>query len=305
MLKVLLLVVLTTFANLAFAEVELKVTQLKENVYALVGELSQRSEDNFGNNSTHGVIVTDEGVILIDAGGSYLGAQQIHKSIQTFTDKPVKIVINTGGQDHRWFGNDYFRKLGAIIVSSAKTQLDQKVRADSQMQRLKGLIGDSLKGTKPVISSDVFDSKKTIELGNVKLELYHFGSAHTAGDLMVWMPSKKIMFTGDIVFNNRMLGIGPAENLQSWITVFEHMENFKSELIVPGHGDPSDLVTARKNTYSYLVHLKTQISKVLEGGGDMQDALKIDQSQYDYLLNHETISGRNAQSVFEQLEFDF
>lgn len=69
--------------------------KIDDNVYALVGELSQRSKDNLANNSTHGVIVTDDGVILIDSGGSYLGAQQIHKLIQTITDKPIKVVINT------------------------------------------------------------------------------------------------------------------------------------------------------------------------------------------------------------------
>jgi hypothetical protein len=51
-----------------------------DNVYALVGELSQRSKTNLGNNSTHGVIITSKGVVLIDSGASYLGFFQIHSS---------------------------------------------------------------------------------------------------------------------------------------------------------------------------------------------------------------------------------
>jgi glyoxylase-like metal-dependent hydrolase (beta-lactamase superfamily II) len=54
-----------------------------------------------GNNSTHGVIITSKGVVLIDSGASYLGAKEIHKTIRKLTNKPIKIVINTGGQDHK------------------------------------------------------------------------------------------------------------------------------------------------------------------------------------------------------------
>lgn len=305
MLKIIVLSTLLLFSNIVFADVSLQVHKVDNNVYALVGELSQRSKDNLANNSTHGVIVTDDGVILIDSGGSYLGAQQIHKTIQTITDKSIKIVINTGGQDHRWFGNEYFQKLGARIVASNKAQRDQKARADSQMSRLDNLIGDSLKNTNPVFATEVFDSTKHIELGEVKLELHHFGPAHTVGDIVAWMPDKHIMFTGDIVFNNRMLGIGPARNFQSWINVFEKMADFKPSHIVPGHGNPSNLQEASKNTYQYLVFLKSRIAEILDKDGDMQDALKINQSNFNYLKNHESIAGKNAQWVFEQMEFDY
>ena len=305
MLKILILSTLSLFSTIIYADALLKVHKVDNNVYALVGELSQRSKDNLANNSTHGVIVTDDGVILIDSGGSYLGAQQIHKTIQTITYKPIKIVINTGGQDHRWFGNEYFQKLGARIIASKKTQDDQKARADDQMSRLEFLIGDSLKNTNPVAAPEEFDSIKNIELGNVKLELHHFGPAHTVGDIVAWMPDKQIMFTGDIVFNNRMLGIGPAKNFQSWINVFEKMAAFKPAHIVPGHGNPSDLQGASKNTYQYLVFLKSKVAEILDRDGEILDAIKIDQSKFHYLKNHESIAGKNAQWVFEQMEFDY
>ena len=80
----------------------LEVQKVADNVYALVGETTQRSPSNFGNNSTHGVIVTKEGAILIDSGASYLGAKELHQAVQTITDQPIKIVINTGGQDHQY-----------------------------------------------------------------------------------------------------------------------------------------------------------------------------------------------------------
>ena len=305
MLKTCVFVIFSLFSSVVSAEFVLKVHNIDDNVYALVGELTQRSETNLGNNSTHGVIVTDEGVILIDAGASYLGAKQIHKAIQTLTDKPIKFVINSGGQDHRWLGNDYFKELGATIVASKNAREDHKARADQQLVGLETLIGKSLKGTKPAFATEVFDSQKKITLGGVNLELYHVGSAHTLGDVFIWMPEKRIMFTGDIVYNNRMLGIGPAQNFQSWIEVFEKMASYKPKHIIPGHGDPSSLEVATKNTYEYLLFLKAKVADILDNDGEMLDALKIDQSQYHYLVNHESIAVKNAQWVFEQMEFDY
>jgi glyoxylase-like metal-dependent hydrolase (beta-lactamase superfamily II) len=305
MMKALFTIFLTLFTSSVMAQVTLEVQKVEENVYALVGELTQRSKDNLGNNSTHGVIITDEGVILIDSGASYLGAKQIHEAIQKLTNKPIKIVINSGGQDHRWLGNDYFQKLGAKIIASSKARADQKARADGEMTGLEFLIGDSLKQTNPFFATEVFDDTKQVELGGVKLDLYHFGPAHTAGDIFIHMPSKDIIFSGDIVFNDRMLGIGPAQNFQSWINVFEKMASFKPKHIIPGHGKASDLATATKNTYDYLLFLKAEIAKVLDDDGDMLKATKIDQSKFDYLKNHKSIAGKNAQWVFEQMEFDY
>ena len=286
------------------AQAELVIQKISDQIYALVGETTQRSPTNFGNNSTHGVIITNEGVVLVDSGASYLGAQEIHRAIQTLTDQPIKIVINSGGQDHRWLGNDYFLKLGARIIASDKTRQDQQARVDYHLDRLGGLIKQSLDGTVPVFAKQTFDESLKLNLGGVNLELYHFGPAHTVGDIVLWLPSEQVMFTGDVVFNDRMLGVGPARNIRSWIEVFDKMATFKPKYIVPGHGKVSDLPTATKNTQAYLKFLEAEIAKVLDNDGDMIDASRIDQSKFHFLSGHESIAARNAQWVYEQFEFD-
>jgi glyoxylase-like metal-dependent hydrolase (beta-lactamase superfamily II) len=286
------------------ANATLKVQKISQNIYALEGEITQRSEKNFGNNSTHGVIITQDGVILIDSGASYLGAHEIAQTIQSLTDKTVKIVINTGGQDHRWLGNDYFKQRGARIIASKKTRQDQIDRTDYHLNRLGSLIGKSLNGTYPVYADEVFDAQKNLNFGGMALKLYYAGSAHTVGDIFVHLPSENIIFSGDIVFNDRMLGVGPARDIKSWIQVFEKMASLNPSIIVPGHGKVSDLATASKNTYQYLLFLQQAIAEVLEEDGDLLQASKIDQSKYFYLKNHASIAGKNAQWVFEKMEFD-
>ncbi len=72
-----ILMVLLTVLLTGTAQAELITSKISENIYALIGPLSQRSADNFANNANFGVIVTNEGVVLIDTGGSLKGAEQI------------------------------------------------------------------------------------------------------------------------------------------------------------------------------------------------------------------------------------
>jgi len=288
----------------AAAEYPLKIEQVTDNVYALVGELAQRSPENLANNSTHGVIVTDEGVILVDPGGSYRGAQQIDAAIKTITDQPVRLVINSGGQDHRWFGNDYFRDRGARIITSRAALEDHRARTKQHLANLTNLIGDVLNGTEPVYADETFEDRMDLTLGDTRLELHYRGPAHTPGDIFIWLPDQRVMLTGDIIYVERMLGIGPSRDVKSWIQVFEAIAEFEPLHIVPGHGSPTDLATARRDTYDYLVYLYDNISRLVDEGADIMEATALDQSRFDYLEVSEQIAGRNAQNLYEQLELE-
>ncbi|NOY66680.1 MAG: hypothetical protein GXP13_04635 [Gammaproteobacteria bacterium] len=98
------------------------------------------SKWNFGTNATFGIIVTNEGVILIDPGASYKAARYIHDTIKTITDQPVVLVINSGGEDQRWLGNSYFKSLGACIIASRAAIKYQKVKANDQLTRVMGML---------------------------------------------------------------------------------------------------------------------------------------------------------------------
>lgn len=87
----------------------LEVQKVSENIYALVGQRGPMSKWNFGTNATFGVVITKEGVVLIDPGASDHAAKYIHKTINKITDKPIVLVINTGSEDLRWLGNAYFK----------------------------------------------------------------------------------------------------------------------------------------------------------------------------------------------------
>ncbi len=305
-LKTLLaLLVLTLPFNQSWADGKLKLQEVTEDVYAIVGELGNRTAANLGNNATFGFVVTTEGVVLIDSGGSYRGAQKIDLLIKTVTDKPVVTVINSGGQDHRWLGNGYFRKIGAEIIASEEAVNDQKARTQDQFIRLGNLVGDEvIKGTDAIYAEKTFSQQFDLILGDTIFKIRHSGQAHTPGDSFIWLPQKKVMFTGDIVYVERMLGVGTQSNSKSWIRVYETMAAYKPQYLIPGHGQATNLSQAKKDTYDYLVFLRKLVSDFMENGGDIADIGSVNQSKFNYLLNYKMISGRNAQQVFAEIEWE-
>ena len=299
----LLFVLLACFTPVMAAP--LQVQKVTDGAYALVGELGQRSPENLGNNATFGVIVTGDSVVLVDPGGSFNGAKQIHKATQSITDKPVRLVINTGGQDHRWLGNGYFKARGARIVASATAVADQRARTTDQLITLNRLVGEKLMaGTEPAHAGETFENQLELEVGGVRLVLRHTGTAHTPGDSFVWLPQKKVVFAGDIVYVERVLVVTAESRSRSWIKAFEEIAALNPEHVVPGRGPATTLARARADTYDYLVALRAQVKAFMDGGGEIYDVGKIDQSRFRHIKLYEELKGRNAQQVFQEMEWE-
>ena len=299
----LLFVVLAT--SPAWADTPLERHKVVDGVYAIVGELGNRTLANRGNNATFGLVVTSEGVVLIDSGGTYQGAQEIDLLIKDITDQAVVAVINTGGQDHRWLGNDYFKQQGAQIIASEQAVLDQNKRVQDQLISLGNLFdAEFMAQTVPLTADTTFKDYFELELGGVVMQIHHAGPAHTPGDSFVWLPQKGVMFSGDIVYVERMLGVGTQSNSKSWIKVFQTMAAYKPAYLVPGHGKPTTLAEATIDTYDYLVFLRAAIGDFIDQGREITEIGSLDQSEFVYLENFDAIAGRNAQQVFIEMEWE-
>lgn len=286
-------------------EAALQLQKINNKVYAIVGPFGNRTPENLGNNATFGFVVTNEGVVLIDSGGSYKGAAAIEQVIRQVTDQPVKIVINSGGQDHRWLGNGYFKQRGARIIASAAAVADHRARLQDQMFMLGNLIGvKALEGTEAVYAEETFADKRAFDFGGVRFEVLRVGPAHTPGDSIVWLPQQQIVFSGDVVYVGRLLGVLEYSDSRNWIAAFDTMAALKPKSVVPGHGPVTDLARARKDTYDYLVFLRESVGAFREGGGDITQIGTLDQSRFKYLQDYDALKGRNAQQLYQQMEWE-
>lgn len=284
---------------------KLKLVHVNGPIHAIVGPLGDRTPKNLGNNATFGFVVTNDGIVLIDPGATYKGAHKIHQLIKQVSPLPIKYVINTGGQDHRWLGNAYFKSLGAKVIASKAAVADQKTRLNEILSRLSRTAGDkAMKNTNDEYADIRFDSDYRFNLGNVEFLVKHPGGAHSPGDSYVWLKQFSTVFSGDIVYTERMLSMMSFSNSRDWLQAYESIAALNPRHIVPGHGTPTTMKIANRDTYTYLLGLRKKVGEFMAAGGDIADVGKIDQSQYQYLANYKALKGRNVQKIYQELEFE-
>ncbi len=282
-----------------------ETVRVADGVYALVGELGQRSPENLGHNMTSGFVVTTQGVVVIDTGASLLGARAIHAAIRKITDKPVIYAINTGGQDHRWLGNDYFRRQGATLIASRPALADLRSRGAEQIALAKRFLGTRFAGTTPAYPEMTFKDRYVLPVEGERIELIYTGGAHTVGDILVWLPGRRIVFAGDTVFVQRLLGVLPGSALR-WIKSLEYLrDQLKPGTVVPGHGHVTNINESMRDSYDYLVFLRDAVSKRYAEGAfhPAEASLELDQSRFAYLANYDDLGfrSRNAFAVAEEI----
>jgi glyoxylase-like metal-dependent hydrolase (beta-lactamase superfamily II) len=284
--------------------VEIRFEPVAEGVYVHVGETGPRTYDNEGLNANIGLVVTPAGAVLIDSGATWRSARQIDEAVRRVTDRPVKWVINTGGQDHRWLGNGYFIERGAQIVAHANARADMRGRVGDHLQALAAVLGERLQGTVPALPTRwIEDNDARLELGGVVLELKHRGGAHTPGDMMVWLPDRGVLFSGDVVYVDRMLGVLPVSNTRRWLENFALIEALNPNVIVPGHGRVTDLATARADTQAYLEALRAHMKKAVDDGTEISAAIRaFDARPFMRLRNAAELHPGNASRVYLELE---
>ncbi len=294
--------VFALFATQAYA-LQLSPTQVSPGIYAFIGETGMRTYENEGMNANAGFIVTKAGVVVVDSGPTYQVAKAMHAEIKKITKQPVKYVINTGGQDHRWLGNGYFKEQGAQLIASRKAKADMQERGAGQIAGLTTELKEKIKGTQPVYPEKLVEQKETLQLGGEEIQVLFFHGGHTPGDAVVWLPKSRTLFSGDLVYVDRLLGILPFSNSKDWLASFEAIEKLKPKTIIPGHGKVCDLQKAQQQTGNYLKLLRSHMRKAIDANKDLQSAINsLDQSAYKHLDIYELLKGGNASRVYLEME---
>ena len=283
---------------------DVRFQAVAEGVYVHIGDKGSRSVANEGLNANIGLVVTPAGAVLIDSGATWSSAGQIDQAIKRVTTQPVRWVINTGGQDHRWLGNGYFKAQGAELIAHDAARSDMTSRGSDQLAALQALLGDKAAGTVPTLPTRwIAESDARLDLGGVVIELRHRGGGHTPGDLMVWLPHTGTLFTGDIVYTDRLLAILPVSSTRQWLASFAEVESLVPQRIVPGHGESATLATARAQTRDYLMALRAHMKKAVDDGTDLSAAVKaFDAQPFMHLLNAAELMPGNASRTYLEIE---
>ncbi len=296
--------VLLLSVGLSAQAVEIVFRPVAPNVYAYVGDIEGRTYENEALNANLGLVVTPAGALLIDSGASFQGAKQIADAAKKVTPQPIRWVINTGGQDHRWLGNGYFKAQGAEIMAHAAAEADMKARGPEHLRANAPVLKEKMDGTEPVLPTRWLTGPDTkLDLGGVAVQVVHRGGGHTPGDSMVWLPQSGVVFTGDVVYVDRILGLHPVSKTKNWVQSFQALEALAPTVVVPGHGSVTTLARAQKDTGELLKALRTHMGRAVEAGTDIGAAVKtFDAAPFKHLKHVEVWLPQLANRTYLEME---
>ena len=269
----------------------------------MVGDLEGQTYENEGLNANLGFIIGRDGVLVVNTGPTKRVAEALHRAIKAITPVPVKWVVNINSQNHYWHGNGYFAAQGATIIAHESAVTVMRSSGNAQLDSNRRDLKEKAAGTTLAYPTMLIKEAHTIDLGGRKVEVRHFGPAHTPGDVAVWLPKEKIIFSGDIIYTERILAVIPLSHSGKWITAYDQLMVLKPGVVVPGHGSPTDAARAKRDTRDYLDSLRTQAKQAFDRGESLMVAVdKIDQSKFKHLANFELLARRNANIVFREVE---
>jgi glyoxylase-like metal-dependent hydrolase (beta-lactamase superfamily II) len=192
-----------------------------------------------GGGGNSGVIIGDKGVILVDAKTTPDGGNQLIDSVAKITPKPVTTVILTHSDIDHTGGLLAFPK-GLTIIAQENNKKEQEA-AIAQ--------GGPRAPSPDYLPNKLVNDKEALTIDGVKFELFHWAPAHTSGDLIVFLPDQKIVFTGDIITLDRTLPLIHAEKNGSslgWFTTVKGILDLDADSFVTGHGGIADKAAVQR-----------------------------------------------------------
>jgi glyoxylase-like metal-dependent hydrolase (beta-lactamase superfamily II) len=199
-----------------------------------------------------GVIVGDDGVLVIDAQATPVMAREVIRRIRRVTSKPIRYVVLSHYHAVRVLGASAYR--AEQIIASRRTLGLIRERGRQDMASEIGRFPRLFRGARSIPGltwpTMVFKDELTVMLGRLEVRILHLGPGHTGGDTIVWVPAEKVLFSGDLVEYEAGIYTGDA-HLEEWPNTLEKLRALKPRALVPGRGPALRTPRAALNAIRY------------------------------------------------------
>jgi glyoxylase-like metal-dependent hydrolase (beta-lactamase superfamily II) len=285
--------------------IQVKAIQVAPNTYFVQGvpELGSKKNQNFISNA--GFVVTPKGVVVIDALGSPVLAQKLIQEIRKVTKQKIVAVVLTHYHADHVYGLQEFKRLGATVYAQ-RDGLNYLASETAKQRLIASRIDFApwVNENTRLVAADVWiDQSKTITVGGVEFILNRVGPAHAHEDLIVYVPSEKVLFAGDLVFRGRIPFVGNADS-RGWVSALNEIQKLKPAIVVPGHGPYStNAVEDVVFTRNYLAYLREVMGPAARDLDPFEEAYaKADWSEYEGMPLFRAANRMNAYNVYLSIQ---
>lgn len=295
-----ILLIFISFSFIFAFEYNLRPKKVAEGIYCFFGELENINKKNAGNMVNTCFVKTKESFIVIDSGPTFAYASQAYEQMQKIAKLPVKYVIITHDHDDHYLGNSFYKQKGALLIGSRTYEQNVLVGMETRMEKA---LGKALYGQTKIVNLDiVIDKNLSLQVSDKIFEIKCIDrKAHTEGDIFVYLASAKIVFAGDLVFNNRLTSIRDGALIGS-LKALDQIDALDPKIIVGGHGYTTDH-RATKSLRKYLTQMKEEVQDALNEDVSIDEITqKVLMPKYKEMKLYDVLHRRNVFVSYQELE---
>ena len=293
--------------NFSFAHAEkLSLEQLSEGVYVHHGVHEDIAEGYHADICNISFIVGSKGIAVIDTGGNLKIGQALRSAIREVSSLPILYVINTHVHPDHIFGNAAFIQDKPSFVGHVKLPDAMERRRENYMRINQQWLGNDFAGSEMVKPNVLVKDSLKLDLGDRTLILTAYPTAHTNTDLTVFDSKSSTLWTGDLLFVERIPSIDG--DVKGWLNVINELKMSEAQNAVPGHSDSlKDLnwKAQLNNEERYLWTLLNDVRASIKKGEVMEKAMDTAAaSERSYWKLFDIINRRNVNTVYPALEWE-
>jgi cyclase len=265
------------FMGLAAAQdLDPQIRKLKDGIYVYVGK-------NF--NSNCGIILTQEGVVLVDSGHNPTDSRAIREAVRKLTPLPVRFLIDTEPHPDHTTGHFVFSPPAVIIAAEGATEsMKSREREDpARIQKLAAVSPEmraALEGYRFIPPDIEYHQKMTLRVGERTFELMYLKGVHSEADTAVWLPKERVLFSAAGIVVNQFNNLRPIVSIPDILAAAKMMKGLNPEHVIPGHGIPGT-VKIFEDTEQYYALLLDRVGKMVKEGKSL-DQIKKDLRMPEY-----------------------
>lgn len=246
--------------------------QVSAHVYVIHGPTETPNPANQGFMNNPGFVLTEEGVVVIDPGSSLQIGRMVVAQIETVTDMPIVATIATHIHGDHWLANQAILERYPEAKMYAHPDLIERARsgeADAWLDLLMRLTDGATEGTVAMIPDLPLEDGDILKFGEIEFSIHHRGQAHTHSDIALVMQPDNIMFTGDLVTNER-LGRMDEGHFSGLVETLDYLSSIAPDVVVPGHGQTGNVSIIEDSRRLHHLIYQTIKQKFDEGLSDFE-----------------------------------